>query len=514
MVVSPCLCYGLDKLATRLPESSAIYGVELEPSLLSYAQIYFSKLELDPKRFRLGSSTTPEIILTEAAILGNFRRVRELRLSGGRELNPSGYEHLIETITINNRIAWRNRMTLVRLGRLWVKNVITNLATLPWEHVVPEVTATRPIVLCGAGPSLNNALGWIKKHARQLTIIAVDTAAGTLVQAGITPDQLVCLEAQAHNLPDFTPLARLRLNLVADITAHPASFRIMNGPKKLVLSQWMTSRFLDRLLASGLPFTPVPPLGSVGVLAARMAVRQRQVLFVTGLDFSFVQGMTHCIGSPSDLAERLLETRLYKQNKNWDLSYAPGVNPTAKGELSNAILSMYATSAGVELQNASVFDIRAGFGQPLPAPAITFKQADDLLSSLSQETSQNTPADELVSIVAYHQDTRKDQAQAVTGMTMQGAEYRNAAKIFMEKELRLAKNLAGCLRAGDIPLNIESIRDCDYMYAHFPDPERVEALELDALKRLAAEAGYWQTRLQAALFSLSGHHPHFHEAQP
>ncbi|OHD76230.1 MAG: hypothetical protein A3J97_05650 [Spirochaetes bacterium RIFOXYC1_FULL_54_7] len=482
VVVSPCLCYGLSTLFARLPSSSALLGVELEASLLQIAKDAFSDLNLEPARSRMVDNTLPEKILGEAASIGKFRRVKEVRLSGGKDLHPTAYDALIEAITVNNRLAWRNRMTLVRLGRLWVKNVIANLANLPWEQVVPPVPTYKPVMLCGAGPSLDKVLPWLKKHATQLTIIAVDTAAGALAQAGILPDRVVCLEAQAHNLPDFTPLAGLELTLVADISAHPASFRIVRGPKNLVSSQWMNSGFLDRLSNAGLPIQPVPPLGSVGVLAARLAVQQGQILFVAGLDFSFFRGITHCTGSPSDLAERRLETRLYKQNRNWALSYGHGVVSQTGGSLGNAILSMYAACAGVELQDADVFDLRGGFGLPLPAKPISLEQAGELLATIP--------------VTGY------GSLQAAAQGESKGVMKRTAAKAFLENELHLAQYLSRSLHTGDKGLTADIIREFDYMYAHFPDPDRVEAMELDALKRLALEAAYWQRRLQMALSTL------------
>jgi hypothetical protein len=44
----------------------------------------------------------------------------------------------------------------------------------------------------------------------------------------------------------------------------------------------------------------------------------------------------------------------------------------------------------------------------------------------------------------------------------------------------------------------------DLLYGHFPDPERVMALEDDALRRVAAEAAYWRGRIEAALKTLNG----------
>jgi hypothetical protein len=454
-------------------------GIELEPSLLSLAHDMFTRLKLAPERFRICTDTAPDSILSTAMELGKFRRIKEVRLSGGKELHPKDYDSLVEAISINNRLAWRNRMTLVRLGRLWVKNVITNLATLPWEQVAPPMALPGPIMLCGAGPSLNNVLPWIKEHFMYMTIIAVDTAAGTLAQAGIRPDQVVCLEAQAHNLPDFVPLTGIELSLVADISAHPASFRIVQGQKNLVSSQWLNTRFLDRLASAGLPIQSVPPLGSVGVLAARLAVQQRQVIFLAGLDFAFQRAITHCKGSPSDLNERRLETRLYKHGRNWALSFGQDVVATSSGSLGNAILSMYASCAGIELKGAEVYDLRGGFGLPLPATAISLEQASKMLAGQNDSS-----------------DTTLFKNATSNGYTEL---YRGKALAFLENELRLARELSHSLRRAGGESLAGIIKDCDYMYAHFPDPERVETLEIDALKRLALESGYWQARLQTAL---------------
>lgn len=491
LLASPCLCHGLAVFAARLPPSSALFGMELDSSLLAIAGDVFADLKLDSNRFRLCTSTAPDTIATEATELGKFRRVKEVRLSGGRELHPREFDALAETITINNRLAWRNRMTLVRLGRLWVKNVIANLATLPWEQVALPRTIEKPVMLCGAGPSLNHAIPWIKKHSMHLTVMAVDTAAGALVQAGIIPDRVVCLEAQAHNLPDFTPLTGMEPTLIADISAHPASFRIVKGPKNLVSSQWMKSRFLDRLSSAGLPIQTVPPLGSVGVLAARLAVQEGQIVFLAGLDFMFQRAITHCKGSPSDLAERRFETRLYKQNGNWGLSFGQGVVPTADGNLGNAILSMYATCAGVELNGATVYDLRGGFGLPLPGTAINLDQAGDLLASRQGAMNETgyTKAVASRSAVGYKNSVLWGNAAC----------YRSAAKTFLEDELALTRKLACSLQSTGKEALGDFIQDCDYMFAHFPDPERVVAMESDALGRLALEVGYWQNRLQMAL---------------
>ncbi len=71
---------------------------------------------------------------------------------------------------------------------------------------------------------------------------------------------------------------------------------------------------------------------------------------------------------------------------------------------------------------------------------------------------------------------------------------------FLQAELERAEDVALALRHGCPGPNIKAkLAEADFLYAHFPDPERVTALEHDALLRVSAEAAYWRGRLEAAI---------------
>lgn len=506
---SPCLGYGFEALLSRLPESSAVLAVEAVPELAALSRPYIEALKPHP-RFAFVDADSASAAAAAARRLGRHRRVEELRLSQGYRLREDFYALLVRSLAEDLSIHWRNRVSMARMGRLWTKNCIANLGAMDWPRVEarppsgrgpggPSLLDDAPVAVCGAGPSLDGALPFLRDLGEGVRILACDTAAGALSRAGVRVDAVVCLEAQVYNVGDFLPMPAAARGPTAylDLSAHPSSYRALAGPLRLLSSRWADCGFLDRLAAAGLPLEPLPPLGSVGVLALRLAVeRYRGPVFVAGLDFAYPAGRTHCAGSPVDLAERRREDRLYKYNSRWKASFGPGVErlgPSGGGAagsrlLTDPALKLYAGLAARELDErglspgCAAYDLRGGRGARLPARQVDFDEAALALAVASP--SLGTPEG---------------------GSEACPRDWAERAIAFLSEELRLARALRDALRGGaPEPRRRELIVACDYMYAHFPDPERVEASELDALKRLAAEGAYWEARLSSALAMAEG----------
>jgi len=477
IVPSPCLCYGLRELLERLPASSAILCIEAEATLRSIAEKSIAEglpgVVLASPHEAIAAYRFVEQRIAPA----RFRRAIEVRVSGGRALHEAEYDRVLAAIDADIQIRFRNRLALVRMGRLWTKNIIANLGSMRWEALVPIGAGGKPIVVCGAGPSLDGALPVLDRHREGLFVLACDTASGALARAGIIPDAVVCLEGQVYNVEDFLPLEGRPAALVADLTAHPASFRALPGSLSLTLSEYTDSAFLKRLAASGLPLTLVPPLGSVGVLAIRIARLLGGPVLVAGLDFAFNQGRTHCSGSPADLRARRTESRTEKRSAAWASSFRDGCTRRQDGSLTDPALAMYAALAAGELRGLDAWDLRGGFGAGLPLRA-------------------TTPRD--MALLAEGKSVRGEAGQL--GSHMDPEHCRELARNFLAVELERAENVAAALRTGTTPERLKALlADADFLYFHFPDPERVLELEDDALRRVAAEAAYWRGRLADAL---------------
>ncbi|HAW86101.1 MAG: hypothetical protein A2087_10320 [Spirochaetes bacterium GWD1_61_31] len=485
LVCSPCLCYGLTALAQRLPAGSAIVTIETDEQLMrlsletsqdwrdSYPTIHFLR------------SVDPTAIINHVDSLSSFKRIIPVSISAGRQLDEETYDRIEKDLALHLATRTRNRIASVRMGRLWLKNIFANLGGLDWSRVSDPPRDSRPVLVAGAGPSLQASLPFIRENRAGLHVMACDTAIGCLVQAGIMPDSLVCLEGQIHNIHDFLPLNRRPVHAFVDLSAHPASFHTLGGPCTVLLSRWTENSLIGRLTDGGLPIWPVPALGSVGVLAIHLAGRfLAGDIYITGLDFAFPPGLTHCPGSPVSYFEKARESRLDRQRYSWRNNWRQDTFCAGRGLRSTPVLEMYAASARellTDLQTGErprrLFDLRASRGL-----------------DLGLNLGQDVPAPSHEALKCPVQDS---------GVTPEaggaGLEAAALARFLVAQEAdridQLRRILQGEAPAAALP---GLLLELDYLYSHFPDAERVGGLHLDALRRLALEARYWLGRLDWA----------------
>ncbi|MFI5369173.1 MAG: 6-hydroxymethylpterin diphosphokinase MptE-like protein, partial [Spirochaetia bacterium] len=301
-VPSVGLGHGLSELLERLPEGCAVLCVEAFQEVMAAA--LSQGLPADP---RLSIVRTAEPAGAAAALesmgIHRFRRVVELPLCAGYRLAPELYARCRLRLEEEIRRYWQNRLTLIALGSLQVSNVLLNLALLPGAHDLSALATTRPVVVAGAGPSLDECIPAMTRLRRGFVLAAVDTAFPCLAAHGIFPDIVVALEAQVANMQDFLPFRSARTLLACDLSSHPAVNRLFTDRLYYFSSRFAPLRLFDRLAEAHLLPAPFPALGSVGVAAVHAGLQiGRGDVFLTGLDLSFPGARTHAQGSPYHLA--------------------------------------------------------------------------------------------------------------------------------------------------------------------------------------------------------------------
>lgn len=473
---SPILQYGLEELASKLPENCIMLGIEADPELYDLTKASSENLECTKPGIysvvpRNELSGLPSQ-LEKLAATGSFRRVISIEFSGGTAFNQDFYNQLFEACRNSVSQFWKNRVTLVKFGRKYTSNVFKNLKCL--NKGFNSVKTGKSILVVGAGESAVETLLSIKKDADKYFIIAVDAVLHTCKTLDIRPDAVVCEEAQAVITKAFTGCKDFFDYLFLSLTCTENVSRI--NPEKTIFYTplFYTGNFLQTLSASNLLPNPQPPLGSVGLSAVNLALSIRDnenvPIFVTGLDFSFSIGQSHAKMSFHEKTRRINSSKLKSME-----SYGGSFNTDAvkvTGKNGEPIVTTTNLSGYAELFNYKFTGIKNLYdcgktgltlGIPAAAPATTLQGNTTAIKVKNTEGATKDFIDSEKTALIQLKDI-------FTG------------KIQLSEEERTKKIT-------------ELLQPRDYLYLHFPDGYRME-LTQNFLNRVRIEIDFFLKIIQ------------------
>ena len=295
---SPILGYGISLLKAKLPESSFLLIVETDESLLP---LYDWNLIGEDTAF-IGPRTVSQLyeLLSkknqhaENSISipppGSFKRCLRLDLSGSVAFSSQKYQEIHNITQLAITTFWKNRMTLVKMARLFHRNFFRNLALLPFSEKLLPQSVEKSIVVIGAGPSADETIEHIAKNPQvrnAIYIISVDAALSPLIAHNIVPDICVTLECQYAIQQAYCNSIQKKIHIAADLISRPSVLHgdtslspletnCTGGTNSFFLSEFASTNFFQHLAVKKiLPFI-IPPLGSVGIAATKLAVYLRK----------------------------------------------------------------------------------------------------------------------------------------------------------------------------------------------------------------------------------------------
>jgi hypothetical protein len=238
-----------------------------------------------------------------------------------------------------------------------------------------------------------------------------------------------------------------------DLSALPASGRVLSGGVCLFTTVWTDLRIFDRLAAAGLLPARLPPLGSVGLCAVELARRLcRGTILTGGIDFSFTMDSYHARSTPGHQDKLRRHSRL-----NSLLNAAAAFGPAACAAVSKsgaAVRSDPAMRGYRDLferelgGDERLFDL-TGSGLPLGLSTLSPEAACNALA----KGGTATPARPL-------SHARIDGDRAVQLETFLEGE---------KKRLTRLRDMLTGKTAADAEALDTLIGDCDYLWSHFPD---------------------------------------------
>ncbi len=383
LIASPLLGYGIHDLNNLLPESSILVPIEIDPELFNISDKSYN--------INLINNGFDFLNLINKFDLSIFRRCEILSFNSSYQMYKEEYDSYYNLAIKQLHNYWKNRYTMIKMGHLWIKNTIKNLKDLKYAKPFEMLKTDKPVVVVGAGESIESVIINLQRLRNSLFILCVDTALQVLLDADIIPDAVVALEAQFYNLPDFYGSIGKKINVIYDLSSYPNVVRNINGEKYYIVTQYNNSDLLNKLKDCGLFSNYIPPLGSVGITAIYLALKiTTNNIFLAGLDFSYKLGKTHSRGTPYNKSSLILWNRLFPGDTFIQCYNRPLLkkkNKVGLIENSDEILYEYSLYAKeLLLGSTRVFDITKT-GMPL---GISLVDPEDILNINQQSCYKET----------------------------------------------------------------------------------------------------------------------------
>ncbi len=291
------LGYAAEELARRFP-SAEIVVVEPDPAFFraALAARDLSGLFSSP-RLRLLVAEKPEKLssVLEDLPLAALRIIK-LRAETGK--NPEYFdaaEQIAHAFLLRKDI---NVNTLNRFGRLWVRNLASNIRAFldsPGVALFAGLFEGIPALLLAGGPSFDTVKPHLAALSQRMLVVAVETPLRPCLEAGVSPDFVVMVDPQywATRYLDWTD--SYDGFVVAEPSTHPRTFRSAGRRFIFASSLFPLGARLESLIGEK------GKLGAGGSVSTSAWDLCRLLgagpVYTAGLDLGFPGRRTHCAGA-------------------------------------------------------------------------------------------------------------------------------------------------------------------------------------------------------------------------
>ena len=329
LIFSPALWLGIEKLIEKLPQTSKIVAIEFDNNLYNFSTKNLPQKYKNEISF-FNESTKNDFLLELQK--GHYKKVIPIEFSAGTIFNKEKYNNffsITQSIVDQNL---KNKLTLIKFGRLYSKNIFKNLRlipnSIPFKNLFNKIT--KPILVLGAGESLNQTIEKIKGKEKSFFILSVDAALNSILANNIQPDAIVAVESQiAIEKAYIGKSINSKIPIFCDLVGRPHIPEIINGPISFFISKYASMKFLDTLSSKNILPPTIKPLGSVGLVAMDIALKLRRndsiKIFFSGLDFSYSVGISHAKNTMAH-NNQLISTTKLKSIYNIDTAFSQGTS--------------------------------------------------------------------------------------------------------------------------------------------------------------------------------------------
>lgn len=495
---SPVLDYGISSLLQKCTKNSLMIICEFDNELKKIQNEWKNNFKDEEKIIFLNEKELYDLpaILSKSEYefeskkkyeAWKFKRIKRIDFCAGINFYEQKYQKL-EDLCINaQKTYWTNRMTLVKFGRKYSSNLFKNLKNISETVLIKSFfkSIEKPIIVFGAGESLDEGVLQIRKNQKDFFILCVDTALQPLLKSGIEVDGVFIEEAQNVILKAFigTQAKKHKFHIFAGISSVSNLLHFFEKDRiSFFASEYSDSSFFKNLSKKDF-FPPVNPgFGSVGLTSVFYALKFRKnqnvKIFVFGLDFSQTAGRTHAKGTLANI-EKLSKSTRIKNSQNYESSFCSKnkkfISKDKKIYYTTPILFKYSQLFIEYFENEKNLFNASSKGIEIGLPRIKIK---DFLEEIQNENSKNE-VQKSIKKIKFNEKTKNEVN-----------EFLNDEKNFLERLV----NLLSRKISADEKTRSEEIqkiaKNRQYLYLHFPDGTHFYD-EIQFLKRIRSECDYF-----------------------
>lgn len=486
VICSPVLWYGFNLLLKKIPADCRIISLEDDENLFNLAQEFFPG---GTDFFHLNDFLSLDSCVRNFCRSGKIKRAVKIDFSAGVNFSAEKYRTVFCAVQEIISTFWKNRITLVKMGRLFSRNFFRNIKFLSQDLLLDEVknSVSKPIIVCGAGESLD-FLDFKNFRREDFFILSVDAALQNLFSRKIKADAAVAVESQGAVEKFYIGMQKNEIPFFLDLASRNEAAEKLCGKRIWFASRFSEGKFFDSLREKKIVENFLEPMGSVGLCAVFVALKIRRSadvpVFVTGMDFSFSAGRTHARKCASTISRISESTRIFSA-ENFDASFSENSVCTADKNgrkiFSTKIMIQYAAQFSLSFKNQkNLFDVSPGgisLGlerRELFLPDENFpKSAEENFSAKKNPFRKNE--------VTEFYRTEKNALEKIRDLLSSGEK-----SSFREKNIPLEKQIE----------NLAAPRE--YLFLHFPDGENFKS-DRSFLTRIRAETDFFLKQIKIAL---------------
>ena len=483
VVFSPLLWYGFEKLVAKMSENCRIIAIEGDGQLEAIARDSSVPFHHDRFEglFNIKNTADIESRIKKLVSTGKIKRSLRIDFSAGVQFSKELYDYTAMAIQDTISVFWKNRLTLVKMGRLFSKNLFKNLSKMKDAILLDDMKqkVVKPLIVLGAGEGIDT-IDWNEIDTKEFFIICVDASLQPLLDRQIIPDAVVGMESQFAIQKVYTGVSGSLENsdilFFADLSSRHEIIDLLGKKTVFFASKYSDGTFFNRLQDKGVVDTYMMPMGSVGLAAVYIACILRKdediPIYVSGLDFSYSIGTTHAKNTSAHKG-RLAQCRRTIPVENYDAAYGPSSEYavdkhgnrtiTLKNMLSYAQQFRMFFSKTKNLYDASQTGLDLGIQQRkissgknlISGPSLIYDAGNNLSSSAKKFV-----------------DEERNSLEQIKDLLSQG-----------EKSSFYDGN--------SLETQLKKLLDCrEYLYLHFPDGYQL-SMDTSFLKRIRAEVDYF-----------------------